>query len=98
MALLYKTDLPIEAQKAHIFPGLNKALLSIGSFCDHVYQAVFNDNTLLILNKGNEKIMMKDKRDPLSNLYMLNLAQRTNLMTEFKTPDKYFAGSLYECK
>ena len=28
-ALLFKTDLPIEAQKAHIFTGLNKSLLSI---------------------------------------------------------------------
>ena len=34
-ALLSKTDLPIEAQKEHIFPGLNKALISIGNFCDH---------------------------------------------------------------
>ena len=30
--LLSKIDLPIEAQKAHLFPGLNKALLSIGTF------------------------------------------------------------------
>ena len=29
-ALISKPDLPIEAQKAHIFPGVNKALLSIG--------------------------------------------------------------------
>ena len=41
---------------------------------------------------------MKGKQDPLSNLYMLNLTQRNNLMTEFQTPDKYFMGSVYECK
>ena len=40
--------------------------------------------------------MMKGKWDPLSNIYMLNFTQRSNLMTEFQTPDEYFAGSLYE--
>ena len=64
-ALLLKTDLSIEARKTYLFPGLNKVLLSIGTFCDHVRQAVFDDNTVLILNKGNGKIMMKGKRDPL---------------------------------
>ena len=74
-ALLYKTDLTVEAQKAHIFPGINKALLSIGTFCDHGCQAIFDDKTVLVLNKGNRKIMMKGKRYPLSNLYMLNFIQ-----------------------
>ena len=31
-ALISKTDLPIEARKAHICTGHNKALLSIGTF------------------------------------------------------------------
>ena len=30
-ALLSKQDLPIQARKAHLFPGLNKALMSIGT-------------------------------------------------------------------
>ena len=42
--------------------------------------------------------MMKGKRDPRSNIYMLKLTQRNKLMTEFLTPDEYFAGSVYECK
>ena len=42
--------------------------------------------------------MMKGKRDPRSNLYMLNLTQRNKLMTDLPTPDKYFAGSVYVCK
>ena len=41
---------------------------------------------------------MKGKHYPLSNMYMLNLTQRNNLMTEFQTPDEYFTGSVYECK
>ena len=41
---------------------------------------------------------MKGTREPLSNLYMLNPTQRNKLMTEFTTPDEYFAGSAYKCK
>ena len=41
--------------------------------------------------------MMKGKRDPLSNLYMLNLTHQNKLMMEFTTPDEYFVGSVYEC-
>ena len=41
---------------------------------------------------------MKGRRDPLSNLYMLNLTQCNNLMTEFLTPDECFAGNVYERK
>ena len=97
-ALLSKIDLPIEAWKAHLFLDLNKALLSIGNFCDHGCQAVSDDKTVIVLNKGNGKIMMKGKRYPFSNLYMLNLAQHNNLMTVFQTPDECFAGSVYEFK
>ena len=97
-ALLTKKDLPIATRKSHLFTGLNKAFLSIGIFCDHGFQATFDENTVLILNKGSGKVMMKGKIDPRSNLYMLNLTHQNKLMTEFTTPDKYFAGSVYECK
>ena len=97
-ALLSKPDLTIEEQKAHIFPGLNKALLSIGNFCNHRYQVVFNDKEVLILKKMNGKMMIKGRQDPLSNLYMLNLTQRGNLMTEFRTPSEFFSKNVYQCK
>ena len=97
-AILSKTDLPIESRKTHIFSVINKALLSIGTFCDHVCQAVFDDKKVIILNKGNGKIMMKGRQNALSNLYMLNLTQGNNLMKGLQTPDKSFAVSVYECK
>ena len=68
----------------------------IGTFFDHGYQAIFDDKTVLIINKGSEKITMRGKRHPLLNLYMLNLTQRNKLMMEFQTPEEYFAGSVYE--
>ena len=97
-ALLSKKDPPIASRKAHIFPSLSKDFLSIGNFCDHRCQAIFNDKTVIILNKGSGKVMMKGKRYPRSNLYMLNSTHQNKLMTELPTPDDYFAGSAYACK
>ena len=97
-ALLSKPDLPIEAWKSHLFPGLNKDLLSIITFCDHICQSVFDYKEVLIINKRGGKIMTKGRRDLISNIYMLNLTQRNYLTTELQTPDKRFAGSLYELK
>ena len=94
-ALISKPDLPIEAQKAHIFPGVNKALLSIGTLCDHGCQAVIDEKEVLILNKKNGKMMMKIRCDALSNPYMLNFTQRNNLMTEFRNPDVFLSGNIY---
>ena len=80
-ALLSKKDLPIKEWKAHIFPGLNKALLYIGTFFDHGCQAIFDDKKLPTINKGSGKLLIKGKIDPRSNLYMLNLTQQNKLMT-----------------
>ena len=41
---------------------------------------------------------MRVTRDVRTNLYMLSLNQKNNLMTESKTPDEYFVGIAYECK
>ena len=97
-ALLSKQDLPIAALKSHLFLNINKALLYIGTFCDHGYQAIFYYNTVIPIKKGSGKMMIKGKRDPPSNLYMLNLTQQNKLMTECTTPDKYFVGIVYEFK
>ena len=97
-ALLYQQGLTVQARKAHIFPGLNKSLLSIGTLFDHICQATFDDKSVLILNKGSGKVIIKGTIDPHSNMYMLNLIQKNKLMTEFTTPDGYFLGSAYECK
>ena len=82
----------------HIFSRYQQSLAVNWYIFDNGFQAVFYDNTVLILNKGNGKIIMKGKRDPLLNLYMLNLTHRNKLITEFQTPDEYFTGSVYECK
>ena len=96
--LLSRPDLPLQAQKAHIYTCFNKALLSIGTLCDHGCEAIFNDKYVRILNKQSGKIIMRGTQDTRTNLYMLNLTQQKKLMTESTTPDEYFVGSAYECK
>ena len=97
-ALLSHQDLPLQAQKGHIFPGLNKALLSIGKLCDNGCEATFNDKSVRILSKWSGKFIMKGTRDPHTNLYMLNFTQQKKLMTESTTPDEYFAVPGAHCK
>ena len=92
-ALLAHPDLPLQAQQSHIFPGLTKALLSIGTLCEHGCESTFNDNLVHIKNKQSGNIIMRGKRDALTNLYMLSLTQQKKLMTESTNPDEYFSGS-----
>ena len=67
-ALLPQTNIPIEARKAHIFPGLkNKSLLSIGTLCDNGCKATFDDTEVIIENKENNEIVMRGTRDPMTN-------------------------------
>ena len=55
-ALLPQDTLPIEERHAHILPDLkNKALLSIGMFCDNGCLAIFDDKKVHIIRKNPTK-------------------------------------------
>ena len=99
-ALLPQDTLPIEARYAHIFPDLkNKALLSIGMFCDNGCIAIFDNKKLHIINKKTNKHIMNGTRDNQTSLYMVPLKPEQNEnMTELKIPQSHSAGSLYESK
>ena len=97
-ALLAHLDLPLQARQAHLFPGLTKALLSVGALCEHGCEATFNDKSVHVKNKQSGKTIMKGTRDARTNIFMLSLTHQNNLMTESTTPDEYFTGSAYECK
>ena len=99
-ALLPQDTTPIKARHAHIFPDLkNKALLSIGMFCDNRCLAIFDDKKVHIINKKNNKHIMHGTRNNQSSLYMVHLTPKQNEnMTEFNIPDRHFAGSLYKSK
>ena len=97
-SLLSNPDLTLKVRQAHLFPGLTKALLSIGKLCKHVCESTVNNKSVHIKNKQSEKIIMRETRDARTNLYILRLTQQKKLMMESTTPDEYFAGSTYECK
>ena len=50
-ALLAHPDLPLQARQAYLFIGLTKALLSIGTLCEHGCETTFNDKSVHIKNK-----------------------------------------------
>ena len=99
-ALLPQNTLPTEARQAHIFPDLkNKALLSIGMFCDNGCLAIFDDKKVYIINKRTNNKIIHATRDNKSTLYMVPLTPEQNEdMTECKIPERHFSGSLYETK
>ena len=97
-ALLPCTNIPLAARKAHIFPGLKTALLSIGTFCDHGCNATFTEGNVTITNKDTGKVLMKGWRCPKTTLYMINLTtDPQSIMTELNTPDMDCANNVYEC-
>ena len=96
--LIPHKNLPIEARKAPVFPGLtNRTLLSIGTLCDNEYIVVFDDTCVRIINKTTHKILMKGGRDIKTGLYILELEINNEIM-EATVPDNLFANSIYECK
>ena len=76
-ALLPQNTLPIAARQAHIFPDLkNKALLSIGMFCDNVCLALLDNKKVYIIDRQNNKIFMHGTGDKNSTLYMVPLTTK----------------------
>ena len=50
--LLPQHNLPDNARKSHIFPGLQKPLILIGTLCDNNCIAVFDEKRVTIYEKG----------------------------------------------
>ena len=71
--LIPENSLPLQAQKSHIFPNLRKLLLSIGTFCDHGYIAIFDNKHVSIMKKEKNQTIMTVSRDLISSLYMIDI-------------------------
>ena len=52
IALLPQHNLPDKARQAHIFPGLQKPLISISTLCDNNCIAVFDEKRVTIYDKS----------------------------------------------
>ena len=73
IALLPQNNLPDKARKAHIFPGLQKPLISIGTLCDNNCIAVFDAERVTIYDQTTRNIIMQGHRDPITTLYMIKI-------------------------
>ena len=98
IALLPQHNLPDNARKAHIFPGLQKPLISIGTLCDNNCIAVFDAKRVTIYDQTTRNIVMQGHRDPMTTLYMINMTAPQKSMTEQKIPEAFSANHVYETK
>ena len=72
-ALLRDQDLPLEARRCHILPGLNMALAYIGVLCDHECISCFDKNKVTITNKMRDRVLMQVGRYTETGLYILEM-------------------------
>ncbi len=62
-ALLPLPHLPLAARRAHIFPALrNRALLSIGQFCDSGFEALFTADHVTLNRNGTPELLAHPNR------------------------------------
>ena len=98
IALLPQHNLPDKAHQAHIFTGLQKPLISIGTLCENNCIAVFDEKRVTIYEKSTRQIVMQGHRDPNTTLYMINMAAPLRSMKEQHIPDTLRANHVYEKK
>ena len=68
-------------------------------FCDNGCISMFDNKKVHIINKKTNKHIMHKTRDNKTSLYMVPLKSDQNEnMTEVKTPERHFDGSLYKFK
>ena len=72
-ALLPFPQLPLALQRAHVFPALqNKALLSVGQFCDSNFNSVFREGQVKL---SDDDTSITGQRDPITGLYYIYLPE-----------------------
>ena len=98
IALLPQHNLPDNARKAHIFPGLQKPLISIGILCDNNYIAVFDAERVTIYDQTTRNIIMQGHRYPITTLYMINTTSPLKSMPEQNIFEAFRANHVYETK
>ena len=91
--LLPFTQMPLVARRAHVLLALqNKALLSIGQFCDSNFTAVFRKGQVKL---RNDDTTITGQREPSTGLYYIDLPGPPPVDPQVLHP---FACSAYEIK
>jgi hypothetical protein len=72
---LLLTDLPPQARKAHILPGLvHNSLICVGQLCDNGCDVTFTQEQITVSMDGT--CVMYGSRDPRSRLWRVDLEQK----------------------
>jgi hypothetical protein len=72
---LLLTDLPPQARKAHILPGLvHSSLISVGQLCDNKCSVTLTQDQVTVSKNG--KKFMYSSQDPKSRVWRVNLKQK----------------------
>ena len=98
ISLLPQHNLPDKARKAHIFPGVQNPLISIGTLCEKNCIAVFDEKRVTIYYKTTSQIVMQGHRYPRTTVYIINTTAPLKAMTEPHIPDIFRANHVYETK
>ena len=69
-------QLPMEARKAHLFPDIKHALLSISMLCDQGYIAIFDHEGVYIVKDG--EVVIHGFRHPVTKLYIVKMKEDKN--------------------
>ena len=85
--------MPLVARRSHVFPALqNKALLSIGQFCESNFTAVFCKGQVKL---SNDDTTITGEQDPKTGLYYIDLPETPHVSPQALHP---FSYSAYEIK
>ena len=66
----------MRARRAHLFPDITHALLSISMLCNERYMAIFDKIRVYTIKDG--VVLLSGIRDPKTNLYMVNITPDEN--------------------
>jgi hypothetical protein len=93
-----QAQLPLAARKAHIFPNMQAALLSIPKICDAGYHPLFSQTDVNIMDR-NGTIVLSGRRDPLTKLWHVPIHHHAaGLPTLQSTNTMHFTNSAYHQK
>jgi hypothetical protein len=84
-------SLPTSARKMHLFPQMREALLSVGTLCDHGYEARFTAHDVKIYD--NNKVIINGSRDTKTRLWRIPLTNNSVLAPAHEV--HHFASSAY---
>ena len=86
-ALLSAPHLPIAVRRAHIFPQMrNKALLSLGQFCDNKYDVELTASTINIIHHHDASMSLSGSRDHSNGMWTINISPQVLPQKPTPTP------------